>query len=225
MFMLAPSWIGKVASFHLVEHCRVLHLERHGHARHAEVIQRAVLDRQLAGVLIDLLDFALGQCVGVLLRSSSHGGVLAVVAHIHLRGCIGCCQRETGGYEEGAKQRRQTGHLKLQKKSEITAWTYNDRVGRLRSVSVTDKKARLAEKLVGMDGHACPYRARTKQFSGEDGQARGGRSGCARSTDARVCWSKGAVMDCDADTGGTATKEGAIGTQEPHDPQVAHLPP
>jgi hypothetical protein len=71
---------------------------------------------------------------------------------------------------------------------------------------------------------ACPQQGTDDAFSGADGQARGGRSGCARSTDVGVRWSKGTVMDWDADTGSTATNVGAIGTHEPHEPQVAHLP-
>jgi hypothetical protein len=50
-----------VAGSHAIEHGRFLHLECHSHARHVEVGQRAVPDRELAGDLIYLLNFALGQ--------------------------------------------------------------------------------------------------------------------------------------------------------------------
>lgn len=61
-------------------------------------------------------------------------------------------------------------------------------------------------------------------FSGMEGQARGGRSGSARSTDVRRCWSNGTVMEGAADTGSTAMNDGAMATQEPHVAQAAHLP-
>src|SRR6476646_6899972 len=69
-----------VADLHLLEHRGVLDAEGHGHANvHAEIPDRAVLEGDLAGGLVDLPDFALNA--------------------VALRGCGG--QRQGRGYHRG----------------------------------------------------------------------------------------------------------------------------
>jgi outer membrane protein, multidrug efflux system len=53
-----------VAGLQRVQHGRILDLEDHGHAGHAEVLDLAVLDRQLLGFLVDLAHFAVGHVGG-----------------------------------------------------------------------------------------------------------------------------------------------------------------
>src|SRR3954451_13087808 len=69
-----------VADLHLPEHRGILDAEGHGHADvHAEVLDRAVLEGDLAGGLVDLSDFALDS--------------------VALRGCGG--QRQDRGEQRG----------------------------------------------------------------------------------------------------------------------------
>src|SRR5450830_502569 len=51
-----------VTLLHLAEHCRILYPEDHGHAGHAQILDVTVFDRDLATILVDLLNFPIGQC-------------------------------------------------------------------------------------------------------------------------------------------------------------------
>lgn len=65
---------------------------------------------------------------------------------------------------------------------------------------------------------------RERCVSGAEVQARGGRSGRSRSTDGRMRWSNGTIIEGAEETGSTAMNDGAMATQEPHVVQVVHLP-
>ncbi len=84
--------VDLVSDLDLFQHGRVFDAEGHGHAGHAEVLQRAMLDGQHAGCRVDLLDLAIGHFGGC--RHGFH------VASGHLHG-FGLCERSREDCQRG----------------------------------------------------------------------------------------------------------------------------
>src|SRR5690606_7257270 len=86
-----------VANLDLLQQARLRGAEGHGHRRHAEPLERAVGDGELAGRLVDLLDRAVGQP-----RVGRGGGARTTV----MGGVIGLRKRDPGSSETQHRNER-----------------------------------------------------------------------------------------------------------------------